>query len=152
MFDEGTFWQKHISGGSRGHRWHTSPPNGTQFFHFHIVLYTSGPVSLKERLLYTLNKLFVKQVKSFYLLLDPNPFIFLCLLHNTKYIKFTSIQDISIKVSGGSTYKSFQCAPPNRTKFFCLYICFHQKVPVSEVGTPSNEGWHPPNGKSWIRP
>ena len=28
------------------------------------MLYTSGPVSLKERLLYTLNKLFVKQVKS----------------------------------------------------------------------------------------
>ena len=61
-----------------------------------MMLYISGPVSLKERLLYTLNKLFVKQVKSFYLLLDPNPFIFLCLLHNTKYIKFTSIQDISI--------------------------------------------------------
>ena len=57
----------------------------------YLMLYTSGPVSLKERLLYTLNKLFVKQVKSFYLLLDPNPFIFLCLLHNTKYIKFTSI-------------------------------------------------------------
>ena len=34
--------------------------------------------------------------------------------------------------------------PPNRTKFFCFYICFHQKVPVSEVGTPSNEGWRPP--------
>ena len=62
------------------------------------MLYTLDPVSLKERLLYTLNKLFVKQVKSFYLLLDPNPFIFLCLLHNTRYIKFTSIQDISIKV------------------------------------------------------
>ena len=62
------------------------------------LLYTSGSVSLKERLLYTLNKLFVKQVKSFYLLLDPDPFIFLCLLQNTKYIKFTSLQDISIKV------------------------------------------------------
>ena len=36
------------------------------------MLYTSGPVSLKERLLYTLNKLLVKQVKSFYLLLDPD--------------------------------------------------------------------------------
>ena len=64
----------------------------------HTLLYTSGLVSLKERLLYTFNKLFVKQVKSFYLLLDPDPFIFLYLLHNTKYIKFTSIQDISIKV------------------------------------------------------
>ena len=36
--------------------------------------------------------------------------------------------------------------PPNRTKFFHFYICFHQKVPVLEVGTPSNEGWHPPMG------
>ena len=44
------------------------------------------------------------------------------------------------------------CAPPNRTKFFHFYICFHRKVPVSEVGTPSNEGWRPPNGKSWIHP
>ena len=58
--------------------------------HFCIVLYTSGPVSLKERLLYTLNKLFVKQVKSFRLLLDLDPFILQCSLHNIKYIKFTS--------------------------------------------------------------
>ena len=42
--------------------------------------------------------------------------------------------------------------PPNRTKCFCFYICFHQKAPVSEVGAPSNEGWCPPNGKSWIFP
>ena len=62
------------------------------------MLYTSGPVSLKERLLYFLNKLFVKQVKSFHLLLEQNPFIFLCSLHNIKYIKFTSLQDISINV------------------------------------------------------
>ena len=55
-----------------------------------ILLYTSGPVSLKERLLYTLNKLFVKQVKSFLLLLDLDPFILQCSLHNIKYIKFTS--------------------------------------------------------------
>ena len=54
--------------------------------------------------------------------------------------------------SGGSTYKSFRRVPPNRTKFFCFYICFHRKVPVSEVNAPSNEGWRPPNGKSWIRP
>ena len=39
-----------------------------------FLLYTSGPVFLKERLLYTLNKLFVKQVKSFLLLLDLDPF------------------------------------------------------------------------------
>ena len=55
-----------------------------------LVLYTSGPVSLKERLLYTLNKLFVKQVKSFLLLLDLDPFILLSSPHNIKYIKFTS--------------------------------------------------------------
>ena len=54
------------------------------------LLYTSGPVSLKERLLYTLNKLFVKQVKSFLLLLDQDPFILLSSPHNIKYIKFTS--------------------------------------------------------------
>ena len=55
-----------------------------------VMLYTSGPVSLKERLLYTLNKLFVKQVKSFLLLLDLDPFILLSSSHNIKYIKFTS--------------------------------------------------------------
>ena len=48
----------------------------------HLLLYTSGPVSLKERLLYTLNKLFVKQVKSFLLLLDLDPFILLSSPHN----------------------------------------------------------------------
>ena len=56
----------------------------------YLMLYTSGPVSLKERLLYTLNKLFVKQVKSFLLLLDLDPFIPLSSSHNIKYIKFTS--------------------------------------------------------------
>ena len=54
------------------------------------VLYTLGLVSLKERLLYTLNKLFVKQVNSFLLLLDLDPFIELSSPHNIKYIKFTS--------------------------------------------------------------
>ena len=62
------------------------------------MLYTLGPVSLKERLVYTLNKLFVKQVKGFHLLLDLDPFILQCSLHNTEYIKFTSPKDISIKV------------------------------------------------------
>ena len=52
----------------------------------------------KEGLMLILNKLFRKQVKSFHLLLDLDPFIFLCSLHNIKYIKFTSLQDISIKV------------------------------------------------------
>ena len=41
----------------------------------HMLLYTLGPVFLKERLLNFLNKLFVKQVKSFHLLLDQDPFI-----------------------------------------------------------------------------
>ena len=73
----------------------TSPNNGTIDFcsattKKDFVLYTSGPVSLKERLLYTLNKLFVKQVKSCLLLLDLDPFILQCSLHNIKYIKFTS--------------------------------------------------------------
>ena len=55
------------------------------------MLYTLDPVSLEERLLYTLNKLFVKQAKSFYLLLDLDPFIFQCSLNNIEYIKFTSL-------------------------------------------------------------
>ena len=55
-------------------------------FYIDLLLYTSGPISLKERLLHFLNKLLVKQVKSFYLLLDLDPFIFLCSLHNIKYI------------------------------------------------------------------
>ena len=62
------------------------------------MLYTSSPVSLKERLLYTLNKLHVKQAKSFHLLLDLDPFISQCSLHNIEYIKFVSLHDISIKV------------------------------------------------------
>ena len=47
-------------------------------------------LSLKEIFLYTLNKLFVKQVKSFILLLDLDPFIPLSSSHNIKYVKFTS--------------------------------------------------------------
>ena len=62
------------------------------------MLYTLGPVFLKERLLYTLNKQFVNQVKSFYLLLDLDPFILQCSLHNIEYINVTSLHDISIKV------------------------------------------------------
>ena len=55
-----------------------------------MLLYTSGPVSPQERLLYILNKLFVKQVKSFLLILDLDPFILLNSPHNIKYIKSTS--------------------------------------------------------------
>ena len=55
-----------------------------------LMLYTSGPVSPQERLLYTLNKLFAKQVKSFLLLLVLDPFIFQSSLHNIEYIKSTS--------------------------------------------------------------
>ena len=54
------------------------------------MLYTSGLVSLKERLMYTSNKLFMNQVKSFLLLLDLDPFILLSSPHNIKYVKFTS--------------------------------------------------------------
>ena len=60
------------------------------------ILWVLSP--FKEGLMLILNKLFTKQVKSFHLLLDQDPFIFLCLLHNIKYIKFTKLQDISIKV------------------------------------------------------
>ena len=62
------------------------------------MLYTLGLVFLKERLLYTLNIQFVKQVKCFYLLLDLDPFIFQCSLHKIEYTKFTSLHDISLKV------------------------------------------------------
>ena len=54
------------------------------------MLYTLGLVSLQERLVYTLNKLFAKQAKSFLLLLDLDPFILQCSPHNIEYIKFTS--------------------------------------------------------------
>ena len=54
------------------------------------MTYTSGPVSLQERLVYTLNNLFAKQAKSFLFLLDLDPFIPQCSLHNIEYIKFTS--------------------------------------------------------------
>ena len=47
-----------------------------------------------------------------------------------------SVADLHTKVSS--------TRPPNRTKLFCFYICFHFKMPVLEVGAPSNEGWHPP--------
>ena len=54
------------------------------------MLYTLGPVSLQKRLVHTLNKLLAKQAKSFLLLLDLDPFILQCSLHNIEYIKFTS--------------------------------------------------------------
>ena len=63
------------------------------------MLYTSGLVSFKEGLMLVPNKLFVKQVKSFYLFLDQDPFIVLCSLHNIKYIKFTSPHIISISIT-----------------------------------------------------
>ena len=52
--------------------------------------------------------------------------------------------DLHTKVSG-------EC-PPNRTKFFHFYICFHRKAPVLEVGAPSNEGWRPPMGNAGSAP
>ena len=64
-----------------------------------------------------------------------------------------TVQFYNWKFSGGSTCKSFRARPPpNRTKFFRFYICFHRKVPVSEVGAPSNEGWRPPMGNPGSAP
>ena len=75
----------------------------------------------KEGLMLILNKLFRKQVKSFHLLLDLDPFIFLCSLHNIKYIKFTSLQDISIKVM----QLSYSLFPSQvilfRVEFICIF-------------------------------
>ena len=58
------------------------------------------------------------------------------LSYKARQLLVVSVADLHTNISGA--------APPNRTKFFCFYICFHQKVPVSEVGAPSNEGWRPP--------
>ena len=68
-------------------------------------------------------------------------------LSNTFNVKVNglSVADLHTKVSGAPP-------PPNTTKFFRFYICFHQKVPVSEVGTPSNEGWRPPTGNPGSAP
>ena len=52
-----------------------------------VVLYTSGPVSLKERLMFILNKLIVKQVKEFLSFVGSKSFYFLCSLHNNQYNK-----------------------------------------------------------------
>ena len=60
-------------------------------------------------------------------------------LINWLHANAMTVADLHTKVSGVRP-------PPNRTKFFRFYICFHQKVPVLEVGTPSNEGWRPPMG------
>ena len=51
---------------------------------------------------------------------------------------------------GGSTYKSSWRVPPPQQDQILSFL--HRKAPVSEVGAPSNEGWRPPNRKSWIRP
>ena len=53
-----------------------------------------------------------------------------------RHIFLRPVVDLHTKVSG--------MCPPNRTKFFHFYKCFHQKAPVLEVGAP--------NGKSWIHP
>ena len=63
----------------------------------HCYIFWVQPPLRKDSCSY-LNKLFIKQVKSIYVLLNPDPFIFLCSLHNTEYIKATVLQDISIKV------------------------------------------------------
>ena len=63
----------------------------------HVIYLGSGFLEGKI-VVNLLNKLFVKQVNSCHILLDLDPFIFQYSLHNTKYIKSTSLQDISIKV------------------------------------------------------
>ena len=96
------------------------------------MLYTSGPVSLKERLLHFLNKMFVKQVKRLYLLLDLDPFIFLCSLHNIKYIKFTSLQDISIKVKQLSNSLFPSSVISVQISIYTTFIKFLQNRPKSD--------------------
>ena len=54
----------------------------------HVIYLKSGLPS--EKIDVTLNKLFAKQVKSFPLFLDLDPFIFQCSPYNIEYIKFTS--------------------------------------------------------------
>ena len=90
------------------------------------MLYTLGQVSLQERLLNTFKKLFAKQVKSFLLLLDLDPFILQCSLHNIKYIKF-------IGRSRGACWAHIPPMGPN--SFIFVYI-FAKKAPTLEVHAP----------------
>ena len=76
-----------------------------------------------------LNKLFRKQVKSFHLLLDQDPFIFLCLLHNIKYIQFTSLQDISIKVMQLSHSLFPSQVILLRVEFICIFSSLSKTGP-----------------------
>ena len=88
----------------------------------------------KEGLMLILNKLFRKQVKSFHLLLDLDPFIFLCSLHNIKYIKFTSLQDISIKVIMQLSHSLF------RVEFICIFSNLSKADPSFIKTVPNSEG------------
>ena len=102
------------------------------------MLYTLGLVSLKERLLYFLDKLFVKQVKSFHLLLEQDPFIFLCSLHNRKYIKFTSLQDISIKVMQLSHSLFPSQVILFRVEFICIFSSLSKTGPSLITTVPNS--------------
>ena len=55
---------------------------------------------------------------------------------------FLPIMDLSLADPGGA---ASMCPPPppNRIQFFRFHICFGQKVPMSEVGTPQM-AWRPP--------
>ena len=91
------------------------------------ILWVLSP--FKEGLMLILNKLFRKQVKSFHLLLDLNPFIFLRSLHNIRYIKFTSLQDISIKVMQLSRSLFPSQVILFRVEFICIFSSLSKTGP-----------------------
>ena len=62
------------------------------------MLNTLGPVFSQQKIAVIPLINFVKQVKSFHILLELNPFIVQCSHRNTEYIKSTGLQDISIKI------------------------------------------------------
>ena len=93
----------------------------------------------KEGLMLILNKLFRKQVKSFHLLLDQDPFIFLCSLHNIKYIKFTSLQDISIKVMQLSHSLFPSQVILFRVEFICIFSSLSKTGPSLIKTVPNSD-------------
>ena len=99
------------------------------------ILWVLSP--FKEGLMLILNKLFRKQVKSFHLLLDQDPFIFLCSLHNIKYIKFTSLQDTSIKVMQLSHSLFPSQVILFRVEFICIFSSL-SKIGPSLIKTVPN--------------
>ena len=100
------------------------------------ILWVLSP--FKEGLMLILNKLFRKQVKSFHLLLDQDPFIFLCSLHNIKYIKFTSLQDISIKVMQLSHSLFPSQVILFRVEFICIFSSLSKTGPSLIKSVPNS--------------